>query len=100
MVGGTLPNVRGSGGERVCALHLSGGVWVPLDELCLEWLPNRLVAPPAVARRTVRITAAIISNCGKRGLLNTERTSSTKWNGRLLLQLTLVVDTNQKSSPG
>ena len=31
------------------ALYLSGGVWVPLDELCLEWLPKRSVPPRAVA---------------------------------------------------
>ena len=40
--------------QEASALHLSGGVWVPLDELCLEWLPNGSVAPRAVARRAVR----------------------------------------------
>ena len=79
MVGSTLPNVRGSGGERVCALHLSGSLAAcgPLDELCLQWLPNGSAAPRAVANS---MTAAIVSNDGKRGLLNEGRTSSTKWN--------------------
>ena len=102
VVGGTLPNVRGSGGERVCALHLSR-----LRVGSARRAMSRMAAIRGTSRigtsrgsKLYTITAAIVSNDGERGLLNEGRTSSTKWNKILLLQPTLVVDTDQKSSPG